>query len=66
MCADHQHDDEDDFQPPANWREGLRNVFSNWDVPLPFHIKLSLALKNAGIRAKKKSNCCGNHGEPGC
>lgn len=64
MCADQQEDEQ--AQAPMTWREGLKNAFSNWDVPLPWHIKLSLALKNAAIRAKKRSTCCGNSGEPGC
>ncbi len=28
--------------------------------------KLRLAAKNNLIKARNRSDCCGNHGEPGC
>ena len=40
----------------ANWRE--------WDGP--FAEKVRLTIKNNLIKARTRSNCCGNHGEPGC
>ena len=42
-------------------------VVSNWrEYDAPFGTKLRLAMKNYWIRARTFSNCCGNHGEPGC
>jgi hypothetical protein len=44
-----------------------RHVVNNWrNSDLPFLEKLALAAKNTAIKAKKRSDCCGNHGEPGC
>jgi hypothetical protein len=60
MCSDHRP------RAPANWREGLQNFFSNWNQPLPLHVKLSKAARNFWIRARLGSNCCGHDGEPGC
>jgi hypothetical protein len=39
-----------------NWR--------NWDGPISEKIRLTL--KNNLIKARRRSQCCGNHGEPGC
>lgn len=40
---------------------------SNWTTfEGPARTKLRLALKNYGLRFARRSNCCGNHGEPGC
>ena len=39
----------------------------NWeDSDLPFIEKVLLAAKNNAIKIKNRSDCCGNHGEPGC
>ncbi len=43
---------------------GFFNNFAASDLPL--HEKLRVAAKNAAIKAKNRSSCCGNHGEPGC
>ena len=40
----------------SNWRE--------YDGSLA--TKLRLAAKNYGLRVVRRSNCCGNDGEPGC
>jgi hypothetical protein len=40
----------------ANWR--------NWDGPLTEKVRLTL--QNSLIKARRRSDCCGNHGEPGC
>jgi hypothetical protein len=39
-----------------NWRD--------WDGP--FSEKVRLSIKNNLIKARRRSDCCGNHGEPGC
>jgi hypothetical protein len=46
--------------------EGLRNNITNWNQPLPFHIKVNKLVKNLWIRAATGSTCCGHDGEPGC
>lgn len=43
---------------------GFFNNFADSDLPLL--TKLRLAAKNASIKARTGSTCCGNHGEPGC
>jgi hypothetical protein len=60
MCSDPRP------SPPATWREGLRNFLSNWDQPLPWHVKLAKAVRNFWIRATTPALCCGHAGEPGC
>lgn len=48
-------------------RPSLGALFSNWSsYPAPAHVKLRLAMKNAGLRFVRRSDCCGNHGQPGC
>ena len=44
----------------------IRDVISNWSVPLPWHVKLRMATRNLTIRVVKRQTCCGHHGEPGC
>ncbi len=40
------------------------NNFRHSDLPLAQ--KVALSIKNNAIKAKNRSDCCGNHGEPGC
>ena len=48
-------------------RPSLRAFFSNWrEYEAPAHTKLRLAMRNYWIRIRTGSNCCGNHGQPGC
>ena len=48
-------------------RPSLRAVVQNWSTyDAPFRTKLALAVKNNAIKLKNRSNCFGNHGEPGC
>lgn len=48
-------------------RPGFGNVVSNWrEYDAPFATKLRLLLRNNWIKARTRSNCCGNDGEPGC
>ncbi len=60
MCSNHRP------SAPRTWGEGLRNFFSNWDQPLPFHVKLGMATRNFWLRLQRGANCCGNDGQPGC
>jgi hypothetical protein len=44
-----------------------RHFVNNWrNSNLPFLEKVALAAKNNAIKLVKRSDCCGNHGEPGC
>jgi hypothetical protein len=45
----------------------VRNFFTNWstyDASLP--TKVGLTVKNRGKALFSRSQCCGNHGQPGC
>ena len=44
----------------------MRSVLTNMSVPMPIHKKLPLAFRNNLIKLKKRQNCCGHYGEPGC
>ena len=44
----------------------LRAIFTNMAVPMPFHRKLYLVLRNNAIKVVKRQSCCGHYGEPGC
>lgn len=41
-------------------------ALSNLSVPMPFHRKLYLLLRNNLIKLVKLQSCCGHPGEPGC
>jgi hypothetical protein len=45
---------------------GPRNLFTNWDQPLPLRTKLRKTIANFWIRLTAPSLCCGHDGEPGC
>lgn len=48
-------------------RPGVGAFVSNWlEYEAPLGTKLRLALRNYGLRIRRRSNCCGNDGEPGC
>ena len=48
-------------------KPGLRSFFANFSTyDAPLHVKLSLAARNTAKKIRTKSDCCGNHGEPGC
>jgi len=38
--------------------------FSSYDAPFPSKVRLALA--NTWRKARTRSSCCGNHGQPGC
>ena len=43
--------------------DGMRN----WrDSDLSLFEKTRLTIKNNAIKARNRSSCCGNYGEPGC
>jgi len=45
----------------------LGNFFSNWrESDEPFPTKVRLVLRNNLIKLRTRSDCCGNHGQPGC
>ncbi|HEX9887877.1 MAG TPA: hypothetical protein VGA69_00240 [Nitriliruptorales bacterium] len=44
-----------------------RDVLANWrDWDGPVSEKVRLTVKNNLIKVRTGSDCCGNHGEPGC
>ena len=48
-------------------RPNLRDLFNNWaDSELPRPARLRVAAANMLIKLRTRSNCCGNHGDPGC
>jgi len=48
-------------------RPSWSGLASNWsDSDLSLQEKVRLAVKNNLIKIKNRSDCCGNHGEPGC
>ncbi len=45
----------------------LRDLIVNFrEYDAPLSTKVRLALRNTGIKIRRRSSCCGNHGEPGC
>jgi hypothetical protein len=58
--SDHEHHHE-------HVRPSLKAVFSNfvtYDAPLT--TKIGLFVRNNWLKIQTRSNCCGNHGQPGC
>ena len=53
-------------ESPRNRRVAWRNVVTNMNVPMPLPRKLWLLTRNVSLRLLTASDCCGNHGEPGC
>ena len=48
-------------------RPSLRAFFANWrESDRPFFEKLRMSAGNTATKVRKRANCCGNHGEPGC
>ncbi len=46
-----------------SFRESMKNF---WRSDMPFVERCMTAMRNNAIKARKRQNCCGNHGEPGC
>ncbi len=44
----------------------FRSWFHNMSVPMPWHKKLRLTLRNFWIKIRNRQDCCGHRGEPGC
>ena len=46
-----------------SFRATLAN-FRTYDAPIP--TKVRMAFSNNWKKLRTRSNCCGNHGQPGC
>ncbi len=44
----------------------IKSFFTNMSVPLPWHVKIRLLLRNFYIKIRHGQDCCGHPGEPGC
>jgi hypothetical protein len=44
----------------------IKSAFHNLSVPMPLHRKLWLILRNFAIKIRRRQDCCGHPGEPGC
>lgn len=52
---------------PRRARPSLGAVFGNFRTyDAPFLAKLRMAARNNWIKARTRSDCCGNGGQPGC
>jgi hypothetical protein len=48
-------------------RRGPGNAVRNWrEYDAPFGVKLRMALRNSWTKLRRRANCCGRDGEPGC
>ena len=48
-------------------RPSIRDFFTNFDTyDASLATKVRLALRNMALKARRRSDCCGNHGQPGC
>lgn len=48
-------------------RPSIRDFFANFDTyDASLTEKVRLALRNTASKARRRSDCCGNHGQPGC
>jgi hypothetical protein len=48
-------------------RSSPRALFANWaGYDASFAAKLRMAAANTLIKLRKRQECCGNYGEPGC
>ena len=51
----------------TNKRHGtLNETLDNLRQPMPIGRKFHLVVRNFWIKVRTRSDCCGNHGEPGC
>jgi hypothetical protein len=44
----------------------LRSAFTNLKAPMPLRRKLARLVANNWTKIVQRSDCCGNHGQPGC
>ncbi len=48
-------------------RPSLKAAFANWHTfDAPFGTKLRMVATNNLAKVRKRQDCCGNHGQPGC
>lgn len=48
-------------------RPSLRDAFNNFHTyDAPLGERLRLLVRNNLTKVRTRSNCCGNHGQPGC
>ncbi len=48
-------------------RPSFRATVTNWRTyDAPFGTKLRMVLRNNWTKFRRRSDCCGNTGEPGC
>jgi hypothetical protein len=56
-----------DPEPRPRPRPSLSAAFSNWSTyDAPFATKLRMVVSNNLSKLRNRSDCCGNHGQPGC
>ncbi|MBM3959387.1 MAG: hypothetical protein FJ314_06400 [SAR202 cluster bacterium] len=60
-------DDQGNGGPEKRRRRDIGSVIANWNShDASFGTKLRLAIRNGWIRLYRRSDCCGNDGQPGC
>ncbi len=47
-------------------RPSITSFFTNLQAPMPLGRKVRLLLRNNWIKIRRRTNCCGYPGEPGC
>ena len=47
-------------------RPSITSFLTNLRAPMPLGRKIRLLLRNNWIKIRRRSNCCGHPGEPGC
>jgi hypothetical protein len=54
-------------EPDPRPKPSLRATLSNWSsYDAPFPTKLRMVVSNNLIKLRKRQDCCGNYGQPGC
>lgn len=54
-------------EPQPRPKPSLGAVLSNWKTyDAPFGTKLRLTFSNNLTKIRKRQDCCGNYGQPGC
>ena len=47
-------------------RGSVSETLENLRQPMPLRAKVKLVVRNNWRKARMRSDCCGNYGEPGC
>lgn len=48
-------------------KPSLRDAFNNfWSYDAPLGARVKMLVRNNMTKVRTRSNCCGNHGQPGC